>query len=1652
MVENSIKPVSASRTDGLIRVAAVAAVAVLYFFAARLGLSLAFVHTNVSAVWPPTGIAIAAVLLLGYRVWPGVLIGAFLANALTPVPIATAGVIAIGNTLEAVSAAYLLRSVNFHNSLDRARDVFKFVVAASLCTMISATIGDLSLCVSHAARWSDFASLWMTWWLGDLTGAVTVAPLILTWGGAKDLWLPKRRYLEGALLLVLLSLSAIVTFGKSSPAPIHYFALTRLIVPFLLWAAFRLGRRGVTAAIIVTSAFAVWGTVHGAGPFIGATPNESLLMLQLFLGSNAVTFLFLGAVVTERRRSEERRRANERRLAANVAITRILAESPTLNQAMPRILQTVGHSLGWELGVIWTLDDAANVLRSVDVWRSSAVRGAEFEAVCRQRTFEKGVGLPGRVWANRLPAWISDVTRDDNFPRGPIAMAEGLHGACAFPVLFDRKFMGVMEFFSRQTREPDQALLDMFEGIGNQIGQFVERKRAEEALEPASRLPAENPAPVMRLDGGRIVGYANPAAEQILVSWNIKIGNEVPPDIAEIAKATLATGTKRELELPFGKHTYFVSFAPVVHSAYVNLYFTDITNLKQTRQALLQNQQWLNLTMEGGRMGTWTHDLDGTNRVIWSPELERIFGLEPGQFPQTEQAFFEFVHPDDRERVAKAVRNAIEHRMAYDVEFRYTPRNGSERWMLGRGRGFYDDKGKPYRLAGLGWDITERKRLEESLADAARQKQAQYVLADRLHRAASLSEVYEAALDAIMLGAKCDRASILLNDHSRVMRFVGWRGLSDDYRAAVEGYSPWKPDDPNPQFVSIPDVDTADLDHELKAVIASEGIRAAAFIPLVSNGKLIGKLMTYYNSLHHFTNDEIDLSLTLARQLATGIERKRSEAALRESEKRYRSVIEALPAAVYMTDAAGRITMFNQAAVDFSGRVPEIGSDSWCVTWKLYWPDGTPMPHEECPMAMTLKQGKPIVGCEAIAERPDGTRRNFMPYPTPIHDSAGRLIGAINMLVDITDRKQAEEVIRRSEKELTEFFENASEAINWIGPDGTILRANQAELRMLGYGAEEYIGKDIKDFHVDKHAISDILARVRQGESLRSYAAQMRAQDGSIRDILINCSGYFENGEFLHTRCFTRDVTEQLRIEKTLRHFAAIVESTDDVVISKDLNGIIMSWNPAAERLYGYKFEEIVGRPVSILIPPERPDEEPAILERLRRGERIDHYETVRMARDGRRMNVSLTVSPIKDASGKVIGASKIARDITEQRRVQQEIARLLAGERAARQDAEIANKTKDEFLAVLSHELRTPLTAMLGWLSILRGHKLDKQTTEHAIETIERNAKAQAQLIEDLVDISRIVGGKLNLELRPLDLHPVINAAIEVIRPAAEAKDIKLEMNFDPSVGVVSGDPVRLQQVIWNLLSNAVKFTPKGGTIYIDFRRAGSSAEVVVRDTGVGVSADFLPFVFERFRQAESPVTRSHRGMGLGLAIVRHLVELHGGTVSAQSEGENKGSTFWIRLPFVEANPPIVVETLEQAIDAGMLKGVKVLLVEDEPDARELIALALRQSGAAVEAVDSAGNALDRMKFFNPDVLLSDIGLPVQSGYDLIRHIRAMSTTLNKVPAIALTAFATENDRQMSLAAGFHAHLAKPVDPQHLVEVIRSLLPNGEQPGIGRS
>ena len=403
---------------------------------------------------------------------------------------------------------------------------------------------------------------------------------------------------------------------------------------------------------------------------------------------------------------------------------------------------------------------------------------------------------------------------------------------------------------------------------------------------------------------------------------------------------------------------------------------------------------------------------------------------------------------------------------------------------------------------------------------------------------------------------------------------------------------------------------------------------------------------------------------------------------------------------------------------------------------------------------------------------------------------------------------------------------------------------------------------------------------------------------------------------------------------------------------------------------------------------------------------------------------------------------------MSEQQANAREKEELLAAERAARSEAERVNRMKDEFLSTLSHELRTPLNAILGWSQLIQRSKGDAETLEEGLGVIERNARVQTQLIEDLLDMSRIISGKVRLDVQRIDPAKVLEAAIESVQPSADAKGIRIVKVLDPLAGPVAGDPNRLQQVVWNLLNNAIKFTPKGGKVTVLLERVNSHIEITVSDTGQGIKAEFLPYVFDRFQQGDATTTRKHGGLGLGLAIVKHLVELHGGKVRVKSAGEGQGATFSVEIPVVAArqkeereHPTAPAFESGTACEQIALERLKVLVVDDEADARELLKRLLVECKATVLLADSANAAMEIVKSERPDVVISDIGMPERDGYDLIRDIRRLPAEQGgRTPAIALTAFARSEDRMRALMAGYQAHIAKPVEPQELIVTVASV------------
>jgi PAS domain S-box-containing protein len=505
---------------------------------------------------------------------------------------------------------------------------------------------------------------------------------------------------------------------------------------------------------------------------------------------------------------------------------------------------------------------------------------------------------------------------------------------------------------------------------------------------------------------------------------------------------------------------------------------------------------------------------------------------------------------------------------------------------------------------------------------------------------------------------------------------------------------------------------------------------------------------------------------------------------------------------------------------------------------------------------------------------------------------------------------------------------------------------------------------------------------------------------------------------------------------------AAIIDSADDAIVSKTLDSIVLSWNPGAERLFGYTAAEMIGRPITIIFPPDRLAEEADFLGRLAKGERIEHYDTIRVRKGGVPIDVSVSLSPIRDASGRIVAVSKIARDVTEQKRAESEHADLLRREQAALQESLTVNRLKDEFVATLSHELRTPINAITGWANLLASGKLSSADVAKAVDVIVRNARLQTQLINDLMDLSAVVVGKMRLDIRPIDLVRVIQTAVESIRPSAGTKALVLDVRLDDGPVDVLGDADRLQQVVWNLLTNALKFTPAGGRIEVRLERHAAFARVVVTDTGVGIAADVLPSIFDRFQQADASTTRRHGGLGLGLAIARHLVELHGGSLWADSEGVGCGARFTLELGLLREHahqiPALAAEARGTAEEGRELSGVHILVVDDDESSRQLVGRVLSLAGATVVEAASADDALFAARRGRFDVIVSDIAMPETDGYTLMRALRRGG---HAPLSVALTAFATDQDRERATRAGFQAHVAKPVLPRDLVREVVDLV-----------
>jgi PAS domain S-box-containing protein len=842
---------------------------------------------------------------------------------------------------------------------------------------------------------------------------------------------------------------------------------------------------------------------------------------------------------------------------------------------------------------------------------------------------------------------------------------------------------------------------------------------------------------------------------------------------------------------------------------------------------------------------------------------------------------------------------------------------------------------------------------------------------------------------------------------------------------------------------------------------------------------------------------ERQLLARVGAQLRVAKLRDESIDALRTSEERYRTLATATTAGVWCAAPSGDVVGEAQGWEKMTGQTPqEYRGSSWI---DVVHPDDRQRLLET--WRRSVREATPF-GAAYRIRRSDGSYHYVRAQGAPVHNSDGSVREWIGTHVDIDEQVRAEEALRTSEAEFRANFELAGIGQIQVDPKtGRMLRVNRRFCEMLGYTADELLTLTFRDitYPEDRQANDATVQPFLSGET-SEYKIEKRyvRKDGSIMWGQITATMIRDAaGGPLRTICMVQDINDR-RLSEALSQCqkialemvaqgALLAEVLQFVVASLEkqvIEGLMVSIllldgdgkhlrlgassglpESYSQRLKdGASVNDLKG-PCRLVVTEKRPvisadlaaDPNWAAFGQLVASHGIRAAWSSPIISSDQRLLGTFCVyyrrprTPGSVEQWMIEGVTRTVALAIERKQSEAEREQLLSREQAAREQAETANRLKDEFLAVVSHELRTPLSAITGWAHLLLEDKMAPATQLRALQTIQRQARSQGQLIDDLLDVSRIVSGKLRLDSREVELSKVINAAVDVVRPTAEAKNIYLVTDLEAAAGTVSGDPERLQQVIWNLLSNAIKFTPEGGRVGIRSRWMDSSIEVSVADNGQGISADFLPYVFERFRQADVSTTRAHGGLGLGLAIVRHLIEIHGGTVHAQSAGVGKGTTFTIRLPGRPARarkveipgPRNQTELLQDVSRAEkeILGGLRILVVDDDSDGREVLAVQLAQRGATTNVSASADDALRKLDAFRPDIIVADIGMPGEDGYSLIRKIRGRPLDRSGLtPAIALTAYAGDGNRQRALDAGYQKHISKPAEPEELALTIATL------------
>jgi PAS domain S-box-containing protein len=1046
----------------------------------------------------------------------------------------------------------------------------------------------------------------------------------------------------------------------------------------------------------------------------------------------------------------------------------------------------------------------------------------------------------------------------------------------------------------------------------------------------------------------------------------------------------------------------------------------DISARKWAEEKLLEREERLLLASWVSGLGIFEWDVQA-DRAVWENErMYEIFGHTRADGALSRAHLAEkYIHPDDVAKFGQALADGMKTGRPFHIGYRIQRKDGALRWLDLAASFELARDGAPIRMIGILADITERKQVEEKLRES--QERLQIFIE---HAPASLAMF------------------------DREMRYLAVsRRWMTDYRLGdrdIRGESHYA------LFPEVPQrwkaVHSRSLEGEIVRADEDRFVRADGKVqwerwetrPWYAADGAIGGIVIFSEDI---------------------TERKLAEEALRESELRFRTMISAIPPLSYETDADGANIFTSDRWRAYTGMTAEESAGTGFI--RAYHPDEAEDVLTQWGAAVRLGMSFERK-CRIRAA--DGSYRWFLNRARPGRDAEGRIVRWAGSLTDIDDLIRAEERVRENELRFRTMVSAVPNLTFESDADGSNTFASDQWCAYTGMSAEETAGIGFaRAIHPDdaEAVTAQWFAAVRSGRPYESRH-RMRAADGSYRWFLARAlPGRDAEGRIVRWAGSLVDIDDLIRIEDALREseerLNGIVSSAMDAIITVDEEQRVVLFNEAAERMFGCPAAEALGQPFNRFIPERFRSAHTELVRRFgETGASRAMRSLTALRADGMEFPIEAAISKVEVGGRKLY--TLIHRDITERKQAEAEREQL-AREQIARAAAEAANRSKDEFLAMVSHELRSPLNAILGYTRMLRSGPADRGAINNVTAVVERSAKAQLQIIEDLLDSARIITGKLRIEPGPVDLVPALEAALDTVRSAAKAKGVTLVANFGPLPEQVLGDSTRLQQVVWNLLSNAVKFTPEGGRVELRMEGAADNVRITVSDTGKGVDPEFLPFVFDRFRQADTSGARRYGGLGLGLSLVKYLVELHGGTITAASEGLWRGATFTVTLPrrhpeFIA--PPLPAAPLREARteavitldEAFSLEGVSVLVVDDQEEARVILTQALGEYGAQVTAVSSGAEALallsDPPGGRRPDALILDIAMPDEDGYAVLKKVRALEAEqgaeADQIPAIALTAYGRSEDRLRALQAGFHMHVAKPVETAELAVIVASL------------